>query len=342
MKLYWMRNKLQFVSPPPISLRYTRFKSEPAYLVFNTSKGKVYADGNKIYGSQPLENNTTVYIYGETDLEPLKSGILNPGKGLQTSSPKQQNGEAIGLYFGDKATVVKLKYGISFISTDQAKKNLLREIKTFDLEYLKEKGRDIWNKTLNKIRVEGTDENDKAVFYTSLYRSHERPVNISEDGRYFSASDGKVHEDNGTPFFTDDWIWDTYRATHPLRILIDQQKESDILNSFIRMAEQTDNFWLPTFPEITGDSRRMNSNHGIVSMADAYSKGLKSFDLKKALKQVKRLCRKKHWRHGLEHPQAGSTIFIKSTVISRRWPWARKKLCLKLMRSKSVNPWRLH
>src|SRR5690606_32259347 len=82
--------------------------------------------------------------------------------------------------------------------------------------------------------------------------------------------------------YTDDWIWDTYRATHPLRVLIDEQIESDIINSLIRMAEQMDNFWLPTFPEVNGDSRRMNSNHGVATIADAYAKGLRSFDLEKA------------------------------------------------------------
>jgi len=40
--------------------------------------------------------------------------------------------------------------------------------------------------------------------------------------------------------------------------------------------------WWPTFPEITGDSRRMNSNHGVASVIDAYRKGLRGFDLEKA------------------------------------------------------------
>ena len=42
------------------------------------------------------------------------------------------------------------------------------------------------------------------------------------------------------------------------------------------------NFWMPTFPEITGDSRRMNSNHGVASVLDAYVNGLRGFDLSKA------------------------------------------------------------
>ena len=98
---------------------------------------------------------------------------------------------------------------------------------------------------------------------------------MSEGGRYFSAFDGKVHEDNGTPFYTDDWIWDTYRAAHPLRTLIDQQKEEDIIASYLRMAEQMGNMWMPTFPEVTGDTRRMNSNHAVATVADALAKGLK-------------------------------------------------------------------
>ena len=48
------------------------------------------------------------------------------------------------------------------------------------------------------------------------------------------------------------------------------------------MAEQMDNFWMPTFPEVTGDSRRMNSNHGVASVIDAYRKGIDGFDLEKA------------------------------------------------------------
>ena len=85
------------------------------------------------------------------------------------------------------------------------------------------------------------------------------------------------------PFFTDDWIWDAYRAHHPLRILLDPKKEEFILHSFVEMALQMERHWMPTFPEITGDSRRMNSNHGVASVIDAYRKGLKGFDLETGL-----------------------------------------------------------
>ena len=48
-----------------------------------------------------------------------------------------------------------------------------------------------------------------------------------------------------------------------------------------------DHNWLPTFPEVTGDSRRMNSNHGVATILDASEKGLDNFDLEKAYEASK-------------------------------------------------------
>ncbi|MBA7585252.1 hypothetical protein ES708_27223 [subsurface metagenome] len=45
---------------------------------------------------------------------------------------------------------------------------------------------------------------------------------------------------------------------------------------------------MPTFPKITGDSRSMNSNHGVATVIDAYRKGLRNFDLEKAYEASKR------------------------------------------------------
>ena len=53
------------------------------------------------------------------------------------------------------------------------------------------------------------------------------------------------------------------------------------------MAEQSAEFWLPTFPEITGDSHRMNGNHGVIVLWDSYIKGLTNFDLETAYKTSK-------------------------------------------------------
>lgn len=257
-------------------------KDAPVYLILNSKNGAMRVNDNTVSGYQQLENNTRVYLYLETENKPEKTGVLQDNKLNTELDTIRGNNACVALYFGDKAQVQKIRYGISFISEEQAKSNMEREQKFYDVNALAEAGKKVWNDALGKIEVQSPDENEKTIFYTSLYRCYERPVNISEDGRYFSAFDGKVHEDGGNAFYTDDWIWDTYRVTHPLRVLIDTLTETNVIRSYILMAEQMGDMWMPTFPEITGDSRRMNSNHAVATVADAYAKGLRGFDLEKA------------------------------------------------------------
>ncbi len=228
-------------------------------VVLSSADGGVNADGCVVEGCQHLDGVTTVYVYMEFDREPDSCEMMYGGK-------------SVAMTFSGRE--LRARYGVSLISCGQAKANLLREISSFDVEALASEGRRIWNRTLGRMEVKG-DEERKSVFYSSYYRTFERPVCLSEDGRYWSACDGAVHEDGGVPFYTDDWCWDTYRAAHPLRVLMDSVMEENILSSYLRMAEQMGTGWMPTFPEITGDSRRMNSNHSIAMFADAIAKGLR-------------------------------------------------------------------
>lgn len=232
-------------------------------LSLSTVNGHLVADRNHASGWQQLDNNTKIYLYLESKQQPDSSTVTKFG----------ENGFHVIMHYSQTIKDIDFRYGISLISEEQAKRNLEREISDFNLKAIAEKGKDIWNETLGVITMEG-QEKDKEMFYTSLYRTFERPICLSEDGNYFSAFDGKIHSDGGTPFYTDDWLWDTYRAVHPLRILINHKQEEAILNSFLCMADQMGKGWMPTFPELTGDSRRMNSNHGVASVADAVVKGL--------------------------------------------------------------------
>lgn len=261
-------------------------KDTPAYLILNSKKGEMNWNGKAISGFQIIDNNTKVYLY----LLPaeLPQNISNLSNKILTQSTAAKGENACLVLKYPKGTKqMNVRYGISFIDVNQAKKNMEREVLGKTVTELQIEGRKIWNEALGKIKIEGENSNEKIIFYTSLYRCFERPVCISEEGRYYSAFDGTIHQDKGRPFYTDDWIWDSYRAHHPLRVLIDPKREEDILNSFVLMSEQMDHLWLPTFPEITGDSRRMNSNHGVASIIDAYRKGLRNFDFSKAYEASK-------------------------------------------------------
>lgn len=261
-------------------------KEEDVYLIVNSRSGAISWNGSALSGFQILGNNTKVYISMMPEEMPESISILKGGQLSEGTNTEGRNA-CLVLKYPKGTKKLHVRYGISFIDNTHAENNLKREVYGKDIATLHATARQIWNDALNKIKVNGGSESDKTVFYTSLYRCYERPVCLSEDGQYYSAFDGKVHDDNGRPFYTDDWIWDSYRAHHPLNALIDSKKEEDIINSFIIMAEQMDNFWMPTFPEVTGDSRRMNSNHGVASVIDAYRKGIDGFDLEKAFQACK-------------------------------------------------------
>jgi predicted alpha-1,2-mannosidase len=84
----------------------------------------------------------------------------------------------------------------------------------------------------------------------------------------------------------DDWVWDTYLALHPLRLILQPDMEADMIASYAAMYEQSG--WLPTFPVIWGDNPCMNGFHSTIMIWDAYQKGIRNFDLHLAYEGMKK------------------------------------------------------
>lgn len=254
---------------------FTFEKEGGRYVMLRTAgEGVLQTKGNILSGYE-IYHGIKHYFYLEFEQTPIETGNRN-----------MENKTACYARFDNEVDEVRLRYGISYISEAQARKNMEKEISGFDCEALAKAARAEWNKTLGKIQVEGATEDQKTVFYTSLYRAHERMIKLSEDGKYYNGFDGKVHSDEGIPFWTDDWIWDTYLALHPLQIILNPKAEEEKLNSYIRMCEHTEQKWMPTFPCVFGDAHCMNGNHAAVMFADALCKGIR-FDVKKAFEGMK-------------------------------------------------------
>jgi predicted alpha-1,2-mannosidase len=180
----------------------------------------------------------------------------------------------------DPGEEVKLKVGTSFISIDQARKNLDKEIPDWDFNGIKLKAKHTWNDELSKIEVRGGTEDQKVIFYTALYHSLLLPRFFAEDGHYYSPFDGKVHEGI---YYEDFSLWDTYRAEHPLLLLINPQRSNDMIISLLNMYDEFG--WTPKWPN-PGYSNVMIGTHADSIIADAYTKGIRDFDLDKAYEAV--------------------------------------------------------
>jgi predicted alpha-1,2-mannosidase len=186
---------------------------------------------------------------------------------------------------GSDVPVTEFKYGISFISLEQAVTNLESEIPGWDFDRVKSEAKGIWHDLLGRIKVEGGTQAHRRTFYTALYRCYERMVAVNEGERFYSNYDGHVHE-GGRTFYIDDWIWDTYLAHHPLRTILHPEAESDMVQSYITMYEQSG--WMPTFPLLWGDNPCMNGFHSTVTILDTWRKGIRNFDIEKAYEGMKK------------------------------------------------------
>lgn len=195
--------------------------------------------------------------------------------------PSRMNGEKAWFSYDENSPeVIEFRYAISFVSCEQAKENFSNELNGVTFEDIQAKGQKEWEKVTGQIKVEGGTEAQKRSFYTALYRTYARMVDISEYGKYYSGYDKTVHT-SPNPFYTDDYSWGNFLAMHPLRIILDPKKESEMLDSYVKMYEQSG--WVPDYPKHFGDRAGMYGFHSAVMFLDAYRKGVRDYDVEKAL-----------------------------------------------------------
>ena len=230
------------------------------------------------------------------------ANVVRDGNVVRLSAPfKGLTAHLYGAFGGSDRN--EFRFAVSWISSEQAARNFAAEVKDRSLEEVESAARQRWNAALGRIRVEGGTDAERKVFYTAFYRCHERMVEISEEGQC-RGWDGAVHPVEGRRY-TDDWSWDTYRAAHPLFCILDPEMQRDRLNSYLAMASETPEGWVPTFPNVAGDGHNMNAFHPASLFLDAYVKGVTGVDWKaawKALVHTERTASRLPWYRGPRTP----------------------------------------
>jgi predicted alpha-1,2-mannosidase len=254
---------------------YFRFSfpdGKASVTVANRMAGDLETQGGDAISGEERFSNMKAYVYGEFSA-PVSVKLENVGDRNRVTVSREN------------AKTIEFRYGISFISVEQAKRNLRPEIPAWGFESVRAAAKARWNQLLGQVAVEGGTDTKKKVFYTALYRCYERMINITEEGRYYSGFDHKVHEDT-RPFYVDNWLWDTYRALEPLHTLLNPEMEADKIQSYVRMYQQAG--IMPTFAIVTGPYACMNGNHSAPWFADAWFKGVRNFDLPVAYEGIRK------------------------------------------------------
>jgi predicted alpha-1,2-mannosidase len=196
-----------------------------------------------------------------------------------------REGKGAGAYIRfKKGAKVQAKTASSYISPEQALLTLQRELGTDkNLEQTKARGAETWNKLLNRVIVEGGTDEQIRTFYSCLFRAnlfsrkfYER--NTNNEPYYYSPYDGKIY--NGY-MFTDNGFWDTFRTQFPLTNILHPTMQGQYMNALLDAQDQCG--WLPSWSQ-PGETGGMIGNHAISLLADAWAKGIRTFDPERALK----------------------------------------------------------
>ena len=221
------------------------------------------------------------------------------------------NGDAYTVYFcliSDKSfsaasgqknlqftdTLLNIKVGISYVSEQQAKRN----IPDGDFDTQLNKVRESWEQLLSRVQIKG-GEKDKRMFYTALYHTMLMPVDKS----------GENPKWRETPYYDDYYaIWDTYRSSSPLITLIDPQREVEIINSLLNIYKREG--YMPDARSGDCNGRTQGGSNAEVVIADAFVKGLEGIDYDYALEAMLKDAEvdpgadhEKHGRGGLQEYQ---------------------------------------
>jgi predicted alpha-1,2-mannosidase len=199
---------------------------------------------------------------------------------------KEQEGNHIGFFAefpsitaGEKLLV---KSGISFVSIDGARKNLAHDLPDWDFDEARRKGRAHWDDALSSIEIEGASEDERMIFYTALYHTMIDPRVIADvDGNYTGA-EGEIHTAADYSPRTIFSGWDVFRGEFPLMTLLNATMVNDEINSLLTLSATSGRGYLERWEIMNSYSGCMDGDPATSVILDAYSKGIRGFDIEKA------------------------------------------------------------
>ena len=225
--------------------------------------------------------NYALYFWLEIDGPAKGGGVFSPDETWEGKNAATGNGLGAWLELEAGADVVQVWIATSFISVEQARLNLKREIGGRDFDQVSAESAQVWNTILNRIHIEGASDRQRRTFYSCLYRAHLFPrmwyeYDRQDQPHHFSPYDGKVHPG---VLYADNGFWDTHRTVYPLLAWLDPKRLGEIVEGWVQAYREGG--W---FPKWTSPGYRacMIGTHLDAVVADACVKGIEGFDLETA------------------------------------------------------------
>ncbi len=268
-------------------------------IILDLNHGIYNYDGKTLWASMRVENDTLItgyritngwartnYTYFAISLsQPIRNyGYVDHGEILyrgfwrkfpvNRNFPEMAGRKPVAYFEFDTRSNPELtvKVALSATGTDGALRNLRAEASGKDFDTIAKEAAEAWNRELSVVEAEGSDD-EKAMLYTSLYHTMINPsVYMDVDGRY-RGLDGNIHQADGFENYTVFSLWDTYRAQHPLLMLLKPRRARDMAVSMLRHQQQSVHGLLPIWSHMANDNWCMSGYHAVSVLADVLAKG---------------------------------------------------------------------
>jgi predicted alpha-1,2-mannosidase len=268
--------------------KFTFPKSDSSFVVIDAfdrgSYVKIIPSQNKIvgystkYARGPLKNFKNYFVI-YTDKPFTVYHTYSDSTLTDSTELHAKHASAVIGFKTSKGELVHLRVASSFISIEQAELNLKREQGNDSFAITEQKAKDVWNKTLGKLAVEGGTIDQTKTFYSCLYRMLFFPnklYEVNEQGKimHYSPYTGKTEPGY---MFAGTGFWDTFRALYPFLNLvypsINKEMQEGLINDY------KEGGWLPEWSS-PGYSDVMVGNNSASVVSEAYLKGLRGYDIK--------------------------------------------------------------
>lgn len=270
-----------------------------------TTFSKVWKVNNtEIAGVQVLKKtgrrpkDTPVYFVAKLDtpFTSFKGWVNNELLKKQTDTIQGENA-GIGLFFKKKKAIeVLMKVGISYVSVEQARKNLETEITHWDFDKVHNESLETWNDWLSRIEIKGGTHKQQVKFYTDLWHALQGRRIISDvDGKYTDMTGEKPItrtvklDETGKPLFPH-YNFDAWWGSHWSLNILWSMAYPELMDGFCNtMIDMYDNGGLiPRGPSGGNYTFVMIGDPSVSFFAAAFNKGIKNYDIDKAYQGLRK------------------------------------------------------
>ena len=217
--------------------------------------------------SEPLRQ------YGYVDHQRMKYNGFWRKMDIHHNFPDMAGREIVGYFRTGLSSEKQLtvRVALSAVSMGGALANLYAETSGRSFDDIRNATALCWEHELKNVEIEGTDD-QKALFYTSLYHTMINPsVYMDVDGSY-RGNDMEIHKADGFTNYTVFSLWDTYRAEHPLLNLLKPRQGRDMATSMVQIQQQSALHLLPMWFLMANEGWCMSGYHAVPVLADAATK----------------------------------------------------------------------